>query len=258
MERWILGIDCAVKPERSGVAIGVLSGEKVRLLCVGCCSEKYSVSAVAARFSEKRKDVLFALDAPLGWPAALGAELRDHRAGGPLGTAADLLFRRRTDRFIKCQIGKQPLDVGADRIARTAESALRTLREIGERLGGVHIPLAWSPTESGFRAIEVYPAATLAVCRDDAKSNPYKNKDQRAARKEILDCIPERMIIKEKLKEKLQGNADLLDAALCVLAGADFLLGESMPPEIAHLATAKKEGWIWVREPKQLKECSGV
>lgn len=44
----------------------------------------------------------------------------------------------------------------------------------------------------------------------------------------------------------LLANADVLDAALCCLAGADFLLGQATSP--INPTLARKEGWIWVRE----------
>jgi hypothetical protein len=36
-----------------------------------------------------------------------------------------------------------------------------------------------------------------------------------------------------------------LDAIVCVLAGADFILGKSISPDQLKLELAKKEGWIW-------------
>ncbi len=68
--------------------------------------------------------------------------------------------RKGTDRFIKAEIGKQPLDVGADPIAPTAVAALRLVAEI-RKLTGHPIALAWSREVTGPAAIEVYPAATL-------------------------------------------------------------------------------------------------
>jgi hypothetical protein len=40
-------------------------------------------------------------------------------------------------------------------------------------------------------------------------------------------------------------NADALDAAVCVLAGHDFVTGACQRPE--NPERARKEGWIWVR-----------
>jgi hypothetical protein len=93
---------------------------------------------------------------------------------------------RRTDASIKEKLGRQSLDVGADRIARTAHSALKILHQLSKRLS-TQIPLAWHPRISGIAAIEVYPAATLAAYGISARS--YKESDAESARKafEIAD-----------------------------------------------------------------------
>ena len=63
--------------------------------------------------------------------------------------------------FIQQKLKKTPLDVGADRIARTAYAALHLLGSVRVQLH-LSIPLAWAPTDiSVVAAIEVYPAATL-------------------------------------------------------------------------------------------------
>jgi hypothetical protein len=80
--------------------------------------------------------------------------LANHRAGAELGVKAHDLFRRATDRFIRQHFGKQSLDVGADRIARTAHSALVLLGILRRRLGEP-IPLAWDPNIREVSAIEV-------------------------------------------------------------------------------------------------------
>ncbi len=85
-----------------------------------------------------------ALDAPLGWPAVLGETLGPHIAGESLDGTPNELFRRQTDHFIKAVIGRQPLDVGADRIARTAHAALGLLEQL-RQLTGQPVPLAWTP-----------------------------------------------------------------------------------------------------------------
>jgi hypothetical protein len=68
---------------------------------------------------------LDAIDAPLGWPKPLAETLIDHRAGLPIETPANAMFRRTTDLFIQRKLKKTPLDVGADRIARTATQRWR-------------------------------------------------------------------------------------------------------------------------------------
>jgi hypothetical protein len=43
-------------------------------------------------------------------------------------------------------------------------------------------------------------------------------------------------------------SPDVRDAVVCTLAGADFLAGRVMAPD--DLALARREGWIWVRQPE--------
>jgi hypothetical protein len=43
--------------------------------------------------------VLLAIDAPLGWPAAMGPTLSTHSAGDEITVAPNTMFRRATDRF---------------------------------------------------------------------------------------------------------------------------------------------------------------
>ena len=64
--------------------------------------------------------ILSAMDAPLGWPAPVAQSLPNHNAGDFLTGTENAFFRRETDRFIRERIGKQSLNVDADRIARTA------------------------------------------------------------------------------------------------------------------------------------------
>ena len=48
----------------------------------------------------------------------------------------------------------------------------------------------------------------------------------------------------------LKADDDILDAVVCVLAGADYLSGKTIQP--TNEVLAKKEGWIWVRDPESL------
>jgi hypothetical protein len=187
--------------------------------------------------------VLVAIDAPLGWPGELGQSLALHKAGGPIDRAANSMFRRETDRFIRRRIGKQSLDVGADRIARTAFAALAILNECRRRTG-LGIPLAWSPNFDGVTAIEVYPAATLRA--HAIPDRGYKAKGGTTERSGILRRLAAHCQISVG-SEDLMSKVDVLDAAICVLAGIDFIDGHSMPPLEPDLAI--QEGWIWARDP---------
>jgi predicted RNase H-like nuclease len=238
----VVGIDCATDPRKVGIALADCDGARCALVGVELGESRESLAGKIASWLPAEGPALLALDAPLGWPASLGPALVQHVAGEPVGQTPNLLFRRGTDRFVKEEIGKQPLDVGADRIARTAHSALRLLADV-RQLTGHPIPLAWSPEiTDGPAAIEVYPAATLAAHGLPAAG--YKTPPDAELRAEIFRGLGERVAIQPELRDLPRSNADALDAVVCVLAGRDFLLGRALTP--ADPDEAKREGWIWV------------
>ena len=172
----VIGADCATDPQRVGIATGRFNDGIVIVEEIALCSTDRS--AADHVISHIAGPTLVALDAPLGWPVALGDELANHAAGQPLRATANNLFRRRTDIFIRSLTGKQSLDVGADRIARTAYMALQLLDELRARTSRA-IPLAWKVTDAvDIAAIEVYPAATLKQLRVNARD--YKKAPQSA------------------------------------------------------------------------------
>jgi predicted RNase H-like nuclease len=155
----ILGVDCAVQAVRVGLACGIFDAGQLIVQHATPGSPDGVVPQLKA-WIDPDLPTLLAIDAPLGWPALLGTALAGHRAGQVLPDEANQLFRRTTDLAIRTI--KQPLDTGADRIARTAHQALKILAELAGELGQPEIPLAWSPQLSrGVWAIEVHPAATL-------------------------------------------------------------------------------------------------
>jgi hypothetical protein len=91
------------------------------------------------------------------------------------------------------------------------------------------------------QVIEVYPAATLVA--HNIRSKGYKKRDQVDERHEIVNELRQRMTILDSVPE-LTRSADLLDAGVCVLAGADFMCQRAMDPKDRTLA--EREGWIWV------------
>jgi hypothetical protein len=191
-----------------------------------------SPASIVLEWLQDHDDVLLALDSPLGWPAGLGASLAVHQAGAPLDADANTLFRRAADAEIKRRLGKQSLDVGADRIARTAVAALGFLETL-RRATGRSIPMAWGPSDKpDWRVIEVYPAATRLAYGVLDKGGVL---DGFGA---ALDCAAVNMTT---------CSVDEADACVCVLAAADFLLGRAVPP--TDLDLAQKEGWIWVPDP---------
>ncbi len=200
--------------------------------------------------THKRETILIALDAPLGWPMGLGEVLQYHSAGSPADRCSNEMFRRSTDRYIKEKVDKQPLDVGADRIARTAHTTLKELNILRNK-NGSEIPLAWSSDDlEGIQAIEVYPAATLKS--HGLRFNGYKKtKDscKRAEREEIATKLRDYLNLRDNDFRTVLDNDDALDAVVCLLAAADFIRGDSMPPPPDYSETARREGWIWCLEP---------
>jgi len=179
----IVGIDCAAQPKNVGIALASLKRGKIHIdLAERCASPTGKAKedrwdAATARIAGWISDrpALLALDAPLGWPARMGPALAAHKAGEPLQVPdADQMFRRKTDTFIEKTLGKRPLDIGADKIARAAHGALCLLDAL-RRTTGKDIPLAWTPEsipELKLAAIEVYPAATLKA--HELASEKYK------------------------------------------------------------------------------------
>jgi hypothetical protein len=63
----------------------------------------------------------------------------------------------------------------------------------------------------------------------------------------------ERMCISVEASDLLK-NDNILDAAVCALAGADFLRGETFEPEgELEKELAHREGWIWCRKPRAVE-----
>jgi predicted nuclease with RNAse H fold len=201
-----------------------------------------SAAATIAGWIGGTPNYVIALDAPLGWPAALGDALFSHRAGETIDAEAEHLFRRETDRFVYAELGKLPLEVGADRIARTARAALDLLRELRE-ITRAALPLAWEPGKSS-GVIEVYPAATLLSRGISPRSYKGDSSSCRSARGAIFERLrPE--LRTSVSSELLTDDDDLLDALVCAVAAADFAHGEALSPR--DRARAEREGWIWFR-----------
>lgn len=240
----IVGVDCATAPKNVGFAFGSFQNGRtvVEKAALGS-TELPPAQAIADWLANRNGPTLLAMDAPLGWPEPMAQSLGNHNAGDALAGTANDLFRRETDRFIRERIGKQSLDVGADRIARTAHAALALLESLRHVLQ-CPIPLAWNPVFEGLRAIEVYPAATLVA--HGIESTGYKAANGQAARERVAQAVGSLIQIDAPIPA-MERKSDALDAVICLLAAQDFLTGKAMPPN--NHAPTLKEGWIWVRDP---------
>lgn len=238
----IIGIDAATQTKRLGLARGILVDGNVAVDAALLGAEVDDVIETLAGWIDG--PTLLAVDAPLGWPVALARGLHRHRAGEGIAADADSLFRRETDKYVHRMLGKLPLEVGADRIARTAHAALGRLSDLRARTG-LALPLAWEPTGgSDVRAIEVYPAATL-IGRGIAVRG-YKGQDAEAvkARERLVTALATEVKLRVD-RGRLVQTEDVLDATVCVVAGADFLRGRCVGPDAAQRTVAETEGWIW-------------
>ncbi len=244
----LIGFDCSTNPKKAGLACGTWDGGDdgvtVEEAFVGAADPAGVIGGWLAERPAGRPAVV-AFDAPLGWPAPLAQALADHAAGEPLPFARNRLFRRMTDGFVHQTLGGQPpMSVGADRIARTAAYAVGVA---GELRGEAPFPLLTSPgppADGAAGLIEVYPAATLRA--RGLKASGYKgNGGGPAARDELLNRLASEVRFPTD-RGPLLASDDAFDAAVCVLAAADFVAGRvHRPPGDLPPDTLRREGWIW-------------
>ena len=218
MEEWrIIGIDCAVDPANVGVAVGEIIRGRVTIHEAVQCT-KSRVADVVCGLAGTWPRVLFAFDAPLGWPQALGEALVGHEAGAAIRMAPHKLFRRRTDEVVKAETNQQPFDVGADRIARTAVASLTLLSDIRAHFDA-EIPLGWSvPVNVSSVAIEVYPAATLRQLGLSPRS--YKKPEHAANRMALFDALTPAADL-SSIRAVAEQHADALFASWRVLTSLE-------------------------------------
>lgn len=238
----MLGIDAAVNPANTGLAIARRSHGKWRIDSLATGQKQTGIAQQMAGLLNPSAPVLLAVDAPLGWPTDFVTNLSAHRAGEALDAEPRLLFTRETDRVVHRHTGLTPLSVSADRIARTAVAALAIVDALRNALGQP-LPLLLNPTEcrSG-GLIEVYPAATLK--QRGLPSRGYKKPEARALRNGIVDGIAQALDLNGHEIACLDSD-HCLDAVLCVLTAIDFLEGNCLSP--ATPERAAREGWIWFR-----------
>jgi hypothetical protein len=239
----IIGIDCATDAKKVGLALCTMLEGRPRIAELWVGKSWPAIDEQIAGWASGA--TLLALDAPLGWPAPLAESLHTHHAGAELAPTSNALFRRTTDNVVAEHLGKRPLDVGSDRIARTAHGALSLLARLRERLAAP-IPLAWDPGPiEGLAAIEVYPAGTLAARK--LPHSGYKGSGEAAStrRQQLITALAKELSFDAQARERMLDTDHALDATLCVCAGLDFLAGDVIRPR--DLSLARREGWIWVR-----------
>ena len=245
----IVGVDCATVNQRTGLTFA--SCTRNGTITIDECFVAQPRSSIASQIRARLSNTpsaLIALDAPLGWPTALGIHLSKHHAGKAFAVDSETLFRRRTDQIIKKRLHKAPLEVAANFLARTAVVALRTLKEISE-LCNTEVSIAWQPPEQGgIYAIEVYPAGTLRAYQQMGFVS--KKEDTGQSKKALLKKLQHDGRLRFAGGRTMTiSNEHVTDSVLCCVAALDFLQGYVIAPTADDKEFAKKEGWIWVRNP---------
>ncbi len=242
--RWLVGLDAASDRRRFGWAVAENEGTGTRLLAQGLLGKPGSAwpSPLRDALSDPG-GVLLAVDAPLGWPRRMGATLAAHRAGEPVAVPKNELFRRVTDDVVRRTLRKQPLEIGADLIARAAMEALAVLAEL-RRDFAKPLPLAWSPAAARDAVIEVYPGATLTA--HGVARSQYKDPTTAGARDPMIEAFAPRLA---GLRDRIAEPSDVFDACLCIVCALDFLDGRCAPPDDSQRPAAQTEGWIWFAQP---------
>ncbi len=246
----LIGLDCATQPKNTGLARATLRGDTLTVHEARVGRSAEGIVDTLVGWLADSPQAVFALDAPLGWPLAMGGVLATHQAGGPLAPQADAMFNRETDRVVRRLLGKKPLEVGADRIARTALAALRILNAVAAR---VDVEMGWTPGAVGSgeqvsrHALEVYPAATLLA--RGLPTRGYKASGARDLRADLVDALDAEIEPEARTASLVTDHA--LDAVLCCVAAADYARGDVLTPEAAGIAqdVARREGWIWFQPP---------
>jgi len=242
--RWIVGLDAASDRRRFGWAVAARDIGGARLVDQGLLGRPGEPWPPSLREALSDPDgVLLAVDAPLGWPRRMGSTLAAHRAGGPVAVAKNDLFRRVTDDIVRTTLRKQPLEVGADLIARAAMEALAVLGEL-RALSGKALPLAWSPATATDAVIEVYPGATLTA--HGVARSKYKDPTTHGARQPMIAAFAPRLA---GLETRVGEPSDIFDACLCIVCALDFLEGRCIAPDAVQRDAGEVEGWIWFARP---------
>lgn len=245
MDTYLIGLDCAAQHSKFGLALGSLGPSGIEIHKVE--TNNKNVFPVIGQWIKTYQPRILAFDAPLGWPATLGEALADHYAGGTLPFESDDLFHRETDKFVRKKLNKRPLEVGADKIARAAVTALRVATAVRKNTG-FELPLLWEPgipSETGI--IEVYPAATLLAHSFSEKGYKGNKAKHREARSALIKKLSK--IMKFNVSTNLLVSSDdALDAAICIMAAVDFARETVYKP--GNIEVARKEGWIWFNQTK--------
>ncbi len=259
----IIGIDSAVQPVNNGLTLGSYNNKSFRIL------DKWNrpgnkkdleQSLIDTLYSwvNKEDQVLFCIDSPLGWPSLFGKALSVHSAGKSIDidphinmkNEMDKFFKRKTDIDIAQRYKKIPLEVSADRIARTAFSTLKRIGILNSLIQPLQqIDILWNNNfpinQSKKGMIEVYPAVTLLSNNLNIKG--YKKAESTESREYLLDNLKNLYNIDNSVQKFDFTTVDHdFDSLVCCLAGIDFIEGKCKQIDIPQ-NVLEIEGLIWAK-----------
>lgn len=221
-----LGIDLASQPKTTAVCLIDWAGAEPEILTLHAGADDDWILALV------RLAARTGIDAPLGWPVAFVAALRENR----WPSTNEHLTHRATDHWVRAQTGKVPLSVSTDRIAYCAMRAARVLAHLdGVDRSGVDGPVC-----------EVYPDPSLTRFGLREGRASYKRAAE-DARREIVARLP--AWVGPQARGLCIGSDDLLDAFVCALVARAVALGLTEPVPDEHRDAARAEGWIHLPRP---------
>lgn len=175
--------------------------------------------------------VTLAIDAPFAFPAAV-RNLLDGNVAHEVGEDAlanPYLFRR-TERYVRQLLSKNPLSAIQDRIGSQTTKVMHFLAKFGFRNNGNGIWSLNTKTGGAVCAIETYPA--LCKVKDSEHLRPAWLENECAT---LQEC-------------RRSNNSDEKDALVCAMIAKAFVETPQelhAPPGIADDSFDPKEGWIW-------------
>ncbi len=241
-----IGIDAAAADVNTGLVALETDPMQIRHVAIG--KEKPVDELLNLWLADHSGPVMACIDAPLGWPAAFSDILATHQAGMPITIDKGQFFPRITDKLVHQKLGKRPLEVTANYIARTAHRALQLIGVLNQSINGTFQLFLDSGKIPYYGLAETYPAGWLISEQYNHKG--YKKSE--AMREEILESIEQRYSLAIALahRRRIIQWEHTFDALLCCLCGVDILQQRCLAPEDLDIPKkiAQKEGWVWFKE----------
>ena len=254
----IIGWDAAVDPRNTALSLVRYHVARGTAHVVAHATPRTHDEQITTAEEWMRGDAptLLCVDSPLGWPRQMAPMLSGHGAGAGIPATADELFRRFTDIDVRHRVGKTPLDVGADRIARTALATLNAIESIraltARRIEAVIDAVDPRANPHVVPLLESYPAGWFAS--EGIGTRGYRPTNALNQRGDLLHQVEQRLqadgisITYGVERASLVDRADDLDALVCTLNGIDYVSGRCPAPSRDVQDIARSEGWIWCKD----------